>query len=760
VGDWKITSLGRLRFVRNFDKGHRLLVACNGKSPELWDTVDGQRIAVLYEHRGGLGAAAPSPDGTFFVTAQEIRHHDRLNSGSNAESLWIWRSATGKLVKQINVDLSGENARGSTDCDVDWLSKSKVVLQLHSRDNPARASVHTIFGEVDVESGRVTRMSDPLQISEHLIRSPDEKRAIAGIYPSVTLVDMQAFKIISALDDTTRDSRGEFGSIVKAVWSPDGHRIATVSSTHTVGVWDGFTGKQLSLLEGHADRIVSISFSPDGNKVLTASEDGTARVWDATTRESVTLAGHTSVLADAAFDPTGQVAVTGAEDQTARLWEVRTGKQLFVLANHESGVRRVAFEDDGGRVYTRTAKGIERRWSASDGSLVTEQEPAKHSQVNSPARYGVCFLKERDSITEVWVGPRGATPPQELDRERTHVSMGLLFESDESDTAGMAEPRLTLKGLNGCVQSVALAPSGATLASADLDGKYLLWKPAEWDRITGKGKQNLWRDQKPGPMAFSTDGKMLVTGHPGGVVRVWDVDNCKQLGSMEFRVEHLSSLTFLRNSKIVVVVGYDRTEKLFEAKAREFGGAAERLLAMAKVPANVTASALTQDGQLLAVVYPTGNGSRSDEQTEAVVWMSTSEKEQARLRGHFGLITVLAFTPDGNALVSGGADKTVRVWDAKSGEQRAAVSAGFDAVSSLAISPDGRLVAAGDREGMVRLWSLPAVKECATFRAHPSRSQVTVLVYSGDSKTLVSGSGDGSVKFWDIDKLLADGARK
>jgi len=179
-GDWAVTEIGRLRFRRHFAEQDRLLLVAEGKSPELWDTKQGKRVAVLKECKRAIESADASPDGKQFATGEEIGYHYRKEGEPFSRSLHIWETTTGKLVKAIEVDLSGRAARDSTDWEVSWLDRRTLLVQIYGRQNPARASFATVFVLVDVEQGKVVKMSDRLKISESLTFSPDRKRAAAG----------------------------------------------------------------------------------------------------------------------------------------------------------------------------------------------------------------------------------------------------------------------------------------------------------------------------------------------------------------------------------------------------------------------------------------------------------------------------------------------------------------------------------------------------------------------------------------------------
>jgi hypothetical protein len=60
----------------------------------------------------------------------------------------------------------------------------------------------------------------------------------------------------------------------------DGARIVTASDDNTARIWDAATGKEITILRGHDDRVQSAAFNPDGARIVTASVDKIARIWD------------------------------------------------------------------------------------------------------------------------------------------------------------------------------------------------------------------------------------------------------------------------------------------------------------------------------------------------------------------------------------------------------------------------------------------------------------------------------------------------
>ena len=107
--------------------------------------------------------------------------------------------------------------------------------------------------------------------------------------------------------------------------------------------------------------------------------------------------------------------------------------------------------------------------------------------------------------------------------------------------------------------------------------------------------------------------------------------------------------------------------------------------------------AFSPDGQRIV--------SGSDDETVRLWDADTGQPIGAPLTGHTGAVASVAFSPDGQRIVSGSFGKTVRLWDADTGQPIGAPLTGHtDAVHSVAFSPDGRRIVSGSYDKTVRLW--------------------------------------------------------
>ncbi|MEO0458807.1 MAG: WD40 repeat domain-containing protein, partial [Cyanobacteria bacterium P01_A01_bin.114] len=124
-------------------------------------------------------------------------------------------------------------------------------------------------------------------------------------------------------------------------------------------------------------------------------------------------------------------------------------------------------------------------------------------------------------------------------------------------------------------------------------------------------------------------------------------------------------------------------------------------------------------------------------------------REINRLEGHIGNVFHVVFSPDGQQLVSVGADKSVRFWNVGSALLDEAMFSHTDGVETVAYSSDGQKVATGSRDGVVKLWDSTGQLEKTLPKVH--RQSIYQVAFSRGSQYLASASEDGDVFLWSRD---------
>ncbi|BAZ13052.1 WD-40 repeat-containing protein [Calothrix sp. NIES-4071] len=121
------------------------------------------------------------------------------------------------------------------------------------------------------------------------------------------------------------------------------------------------------------------------------------------------------------------------------------------------------------------------------------------------------------------------------------------------------------------------------------------------------------------------------------------------------------------------------------------------------------------------------------------------------LTGHAEKVTSVVVSPDGETIVSGCADKTVKVWNLHTGKVIRTISGHSGEISSVAVSPDGAFLAVGicdTARSNVKVWQLQTGKLIHTLLGH--NKPVNVVSISPDGQILASGSN--KIKIWNLQK--------
>ena len=152
------------------------------------------------------------------------------------------------------------------------------------------------------------------------------------------------------------------------------------------------------------------------------------------------------------------------------------------------------------------------------------------------------------------------------------------------------------------------------------------------------------------------------------------------------------------------------------------------------------------------------------------LWDVKTGKLISTLEGHVGWVRQINFSPDGKILISVSDGGGAQIWDLLT---RRLIKR-FDEQNVVAISWDSKVIAVGYDEGTVGLWDIASKRMLKVFGRNTSKEQkvrswdqvvsnnkpvtldahtsrVTAVGFSPDGKTIISGSDDQTIKFWDCE---------
>ncbi|GAB2211869.1 hypothetical protein Droror1_Dr00025208 [Drosera rotundifolia] len=117
------------------------------------------------------------------------------------------------------------------------------------------------------------------------------------------------------------------------------------------------------------------------------------------------------------------------------------------------------------------------------------------------------------------------------------------------------------------------------------------------------------------------------------------------------------------------------------------------------------------------------------------------------LRGHTSYVFCVDFNPQGNMIVSGGFDETVRVWDVKTGRCLRVLPAHSDPVTSVGFDREGKLVVSSSYDGLCRVWDV-GTGHCVKTLIDDENPPVSFARFSPNGKFILVGTLDNTLRLW------------
>ncbi|KAJ1833518.1 general transcription repressor [Coemansia sp. RSA 2711] len=252
-------------------------------------------------------------------------------------------------------------------------------------------------------------------------------------------------------------------------------------------------------------------------------------------------------------------------------------------------------------------------------------------------------------------------------------------------------------------------------------------------------------------VCFSPDGKYLVTGAEDKQIRIWDIQKRAIRHVLAGHDQDIYSLDFSPDGSMILSGSGDRTVRLWNL---ESGKEVCKFTIddMGPRDAGVTSVAFSPNGKLVAA-------SSLDKMIR--LWEVSSGHLLQRLDGHKDSVYAVAFSPDGQSLLSGSLDKTLRIWDlgrfgsnSRSNDTvtcRSTLLGHKDFVLSVAYSPDGNWIVSGSKDRGVQFWDPRTSQTQCMLQGH--KNSVISVALSPTQMYFATGSGDCRARIWSYETL-------
>ncbi|PSB03811.1 NB-ARC domain-containing protein [Merismopedia glauca] len=232
--------------------------------------------------------------------------------------------------------------------------------------------------------------------------------------------------------------------------------------------------------------------------------------------------------------------------------------------------------------------------------------------------------------------------------------------------------------------------------------------------------------------AFSPTGELVVTGHEDGHLRIWDLEQNRQLRLFPGHSSWVWDVVWTSDGEYLISASEDRTVRVWEVATGEciqvLTGHSDRVWRVA--------------GCGNRIVSASGDGTLK-------IWDLVSGECLQTLSGHQGNVTALAIGDDEAQIITGGEDRTIRLWDLDSGTLLESWTSEQGWIWSVAYRASNNTILSGGDRGIIELWQSGQTAPVQSWQQIPAR--IWSLDVSFGDRYLVSGGDSYQLDIWDLE---------
>jgi WD40 repeat protein len=267
--------------------------------------------------------------------------------------------------------------------------------------------------------------------------------------------------------------------------------VAAGTADGVVQIWGAVSGDELTSIRGQTGGVTALAFSRGGSNLAVGTGAGRARMVDANDGSGGRMSQTFSeAVTSVAFSPNGLLVGSGAADGSVALYSlINAADEPLVDSRLDGPVAGVAFEVNGGLLLAAGGATL-RAWDVFEGSVSASAQ------------------SEGGLISAATRGPNGT--------ELAYAGADGVVRAWNPSSGGQ---RVITQGSGAPLTALAFSTDGQLMATADAGGVLI------WDVATGQLLAAPWVSEGEViySLAFSPDGRLLLSGSdPGGAI-VWAV---------------------------------------------------------------------------------------------------------------------------------------------------------------------------------------------------------------------------------------------
>jgi WD40 repeat protein len=677
----KIIGAGVLAAAMFFAAG---AAVCFAQPPKALASPEKPEIFVQLGHSNSIKSAAFTSEGAYLV------------SGSEDRTVKIWESATGKEIRTLRHDGEVKAIALSPD--------NKMILA-----GDAKGTV-TLW---ETATGKAQGKLAIKQMGsiESLAFSPGGRHAVATDFFKLVYFDVAAKKEIFVLDrgqdklskdladqvnvaTFTRDSRHLVLGIKKIDGSYKGQGIS-------IGIYDIKRKKRIKnfdLLKGDAE-IYSIAVSPDEKHFLVSASVARSKdIFEKSGKVFVVDAQNGGILKEFSFpEPFFEVACSP------------TG-QYAAIANHGE---IILYETNHWNVARKIRAHLPIAFSPDGQSLIygNDNTRAYYGQWVHKTGLDLMDLKTGNSINRYAANVDQMTEASFTANEKEIMSRSWILLNWDKENGILKKPLILRDAANNMITASAASPDGKYMIVGNDQGTYIY--SAADGRMRPMWDKPIFRPD------FTADGKTLFFSTYDRKIILWDIENNRQIrqfadwGRREQLYIDYNKIT--PDGRYAVVLSHDYEQPESKNNMIVWDADTGKEIRRSEIKNSIFSLLLSPDSRHILTGESQYGVHETKDKHVTVLRSITDNRIVKRFPGHTDMIKALAFSRNGQFILTGSWDQQILLWEAKSGRRIKTFTGHAGIIYTLEFSSDNKNFVSTSNDNTVRLWDIAAGREIAQF---------------------------------------------
>jgi len=550
--------------------------------------------------------------------------------------------------------------------------------------------------------------------------------------------------------------KGHSQAVNTITFSKNGKYFLSGAEDRKIILWETATGKIIKTFIGHKGQITDIVFcenqqtfiSVGGNKFKNFAE---IYLWDIHTGNIIReYTGHTGIVNTVALRNNSQTFATGSNDRKIIIWDINTGKKLYTLTDHKGYVNTIIFNKSGNKMYSvgsisfnelfiwettyyKKTKELDNKISINSISLSNNDEKL----IASGENINIFDLKNEKLIYKK-IAKNTNTVKFGIDTTNIYVATNTFyFEGYNLQGKQNSKFQHKIKAHKNGINDLIISPGRKNILTASAAGTIKLWDIKNYTELRkyGEGSEKLKK------ITIYPENDIILTVYDNKIAKIRNINTWKT--QKNFRVFNINSVALTPDCSNVYFNKKNHTGSLFKYNLKK--DTVYTISGFHNKP--ISAISINRTKMLTTSKNIPFTDDRNSFFSQINLWNIQKDSVINKCNTEVPENFQLNISENLNYFISTDKNHKIYLWDIK--QNKLVNNINIKNISAYNLNPDASKIIVAYGKNKLSLYESKTSKKSSNFIGH--KSWIRTVDISSDSKYVLSGSEDYTVKFWDID---------